>query len=53
MEQFEYIFRSRPPGLHIEDELNKLGSEGWELVCIIPGLHGADIPTEMIFKRRK
>jgi hypothetical protein len=45
--------RRRKPDKELQDELNSLGSEGWELVAAIPMIRD-DVTSEIrfVFKRR-
>jgi hypothetical protein len=48
--KFEYLVQYYVRGyLTKEDELNKLGKEGWELICIRSD--GEKFPVAFIFKR--
>lgn len=54
MKQYEYCTRGTGYGHICEDELNKLGKDGWELCGIVRPLRLNDtheLGGEMIFKR--
>jgi hypothetical protein len=51
MDKFEYLFLNDIKGKHIQEELNKLGKEGWELVNFTQNF-GAGEACNFIFKRK-
>lgn len=52
MKKFEYKTLDLIPGnQYTEENLNKLGSDGWELVTVTTSKIGYDMKNRYIFKR--
>lgn len=53
MKKFEYLVKKiEIYGTSHQKELNKLGEEGWELVCTTRSADKYDLSTFLYFKRK-
>lgn len=52
MEKFEYMTKVEPKSIVDWRLLNKLGSEGWEMISVIEGNYGDGDKLRYYFKRK-